>query len=187
MRCWPTSPSASASSSGFTARAPIRASAARASSASSRGVPCVDPLHEREGQVAVDLDEEPPVDRLLRVADRERQELLLERLERPLAEVDLHRQARRARDQLLVGRAADDAPEEAIGLVALPLREQQLGELEVHDEEPIVLRDGRAELGDRVLDVLRGRYISPSRRWPSASSGFSSTARAAYLMASSSW
>ena len=71
-RCCPASPSASASSSGFTARPPMRASAARASSAS-LPVPWRTALHEREGEVAVDLDEEPPVDLALRVADRERQ------------------------------------------------------------------------------------------------------------------
>src|SRR6185295_13626659 len=44
-------------------------------------------LHEREREVPVDLDEQAPIHLALRIADRERQELLLERLERPFAEV----------------------------------------------------------------------------------------------------
>ena len=83
--------------------------------------PVAHALHEPEGEAPVDLDEQPPVDGLLRLADGEREEVLLERLERPLAQVDLHRQPRRARDELLVRRAADDAPEQAVGLVGLPL------------------------------------------------------------------
>ena len=111
-------------------------------------------LHEPEREVAVDLDEEPPIDRLLWQADRHREEILLERFERPLAEVDLHRQARRAGDEVLVGRAAHDAAEEAVGLLGLSLGQQQIGELEVHDVEAIVHRDRRAKLDDRVVDVL---------------------------------
>ena len=57
------------------------------------------------------------------------EELLLERLERPLPEVDLHRQPGGARDQLLVGRAAEDAAEEAIGLLRLAFGEEQIGQL----------------------------------------------------------
>ena len=36
----------------------------------------------------------------------------------------------------------------------MPLRQEQIRELEVHDEETVVLRDRRAKLGDGVVDVL---------------------------------
>ncbi len=131
----------------------MRASAARAAVGVVGGA-VADALHEPEREVAVNLDEQPPVDGLLRLADRHGQEVLLERLERPAPQVDLHRQTRRPGHELLVRRAAHDAPEEAIRLLGLALREQEVGELEVDDEEPVVLRDGGAKLGDGVLGVL---------------------------------
>ena len=84
MRCWPTS----------LGRRARRAAASPRARRSGRGQPGVlgvladavaHALHEPEGEAAVDLDEEPPVDGPLRVADGQRQEILLERLERALA------------------------------------------------------------------------------------------------------
>ena len=57
-----------------------------------------------------------------------------------------------ARGATRIGVHQGYAPEQPIGLVALPLAEEQIGELEVHDEEAIVLGDRRAELDDRVLN-----------------------------------
>ena len=63
-------------------------------------------------------------------------------------------QTRRARDELVVGGGAHDATEQPIGLVDVAAREQQLGEIEVHREETIVLGDRAPELRDGVVDVL---------------------------------
>jgi hypothetical protein len=79
---------------------------------------------------------------------------LLERLERRLPQVDLHRLPRRLRDELFVGSRPDDAPEQPIGFVGLSARKEQLGELEIHGKELVVLVDGGAKLGDRSARVL---------------------------------
>ena len=73
-------------------------------------------LHEPERQSPVHLDEQLPIHGALRIPDGERQQVLLERLERPTPKIDLGRQARSTANQLLIGRASNHAAQEPIGV-----------------------------------------------------------------------
>jgi hypothetical protein len=109
---------------------------------------------ERERERAVQLHQQAAIDRARRVRERERQQVFFQRFERAAPQMNLNAQARRVLDQLLIGRRAQHFAQQLIGFLDLLAIEQELGELKMHGEEPIIFAERAAELGDRLLRVL---------------------------------